>query len=41
MLTNMRRAGGFSQEDQIDRLYENMHPEYKLYASMTSPASAN
>jgi len=34
MLTNMRRAGGFSQEEQIDRLYENMHPEYKLYVRL-------
>jgi len=31
MLTNMRRAGGFSREEQIECLYENMHPEYKLY----------
>ena len=31
MLTNMRRAGKFSPEEQLDRLYENMNPEYKLY----------
>jgi len=39
MLTNMRRAGGFSQEDQIDRLYENMHPEYKLYVRLDDISS--
>jgi len=39
MLTNMRRAGGFSQEDQIDRLYENMSPEYKLYVRLDDISS--
>jgi len=33
-LTNMSRVGGFSQEDQIDRLYENMHSESKLYVRL-------
>jgi len=27
----MRRAGGYMAEDQLDLLYENMHPRYKLY----------
>lgn len=31
LLTKMRRAGGFSTEDKLERLYENMSPEYKLY----------
>ena len=30
-LATMRRAGGYSTEDQLDLLYENMHPRYKLY----------
>jgi len=41
MLTNMRGAGGYSQEDQIDRLYENMHPEYKLYIRLDDISSLN
>jgi len=39
MLTNMHRAGDFSQEDLIDRLYENMHPEYKLYVRLDDVSS--
>ncbi|KMQ84833.1 hypothetical protein RF55_17040 [Lasius niger] len=31
MLTLMRRSGGFSRDEQVDRLYENMSPEYKFY----------
>lgn len=31
MLTRMRRAGGYSKEDRLERLYENMHDEYKMY----------
>ncbi|EFN73159.1 hypothetical protein EAG_10222, partial [Camponotus floridanus] len=31
MMTLMRRAGGFSREEQLDVVYENMHPEYKAY----------
>ncbi|KMQ86825.1 reverse ribonuclease integrase [Lasius niger] len=31
MLTLMRRAGGFNREEQVDRLYENMSPDYKMY----------
>jgi len=31
MMTLMRRAGGFSREEQLDLIYENMHPEYKAY----------
>jgi len=31
LLTKMRRAGGFTTEAQIEQLYDNMNPEYKLY----------
>ncbi|KMQ85100.1 hypothetical protein RF55_16555 [Lasius niger] len=31
LLTLMRRAGGFTRSKQLDRLYENMHPDYKVY----------
>lgn len=31
LLTIMRRAGGFSTDDKVDRLYENLRAEYKLY----------
>ncbi|KMQ92284.1 hypothetical protein RF55_7755 [Lasius niger] len=31
LLTLMRRAGGFIRSEQLDRLYENMHPDYKIY----------
>jgi len=31
VLTMMRRAGGFTTEAQIEQLYDNMSPEYKLY----------
>jgi hypothetical protein len=31
LLTMMRRAGGYSPDEQTDILYENMHPRYKLY----------
>ncbi|KMQ83140.1 hypothetical protein RF55_20807 [Lasius niger] len=31
MLTLMRRSGGFNRDEQVDRLYENMSPEYKFY----------
>lgn len=31
LLTLMRRAGGFIRDEQIERLYDNMHPEYKIY----------
>lgn len=27
----MRRAGGFTRSEQLDRAYENMNPEYKIY----------
>lgn len=33
LATMMRRAGGYSIEEQLDTLYENMHPRYKLYIS--------
>lgn len=31
MMTLMRRAGGYSREEQLDLVYENMHPTYKHY----------
>lgn len=31
MITLMRRAGGFSEDEQLLQLYDNMHPSYKLY----------
>jgi len=31
LTTMMRRAGGYNPEEQLDMLYENMHPRYKLY----------
>jgi len=31
MMTLMRRAGGFSREEQLELIYENMHSEYKTY----------
>lgn len=30
----MRRAGGFSTEDKLLRLYMNMSPEYKVYVRL-------
>jgi hypothetical protein len=36
VLTMMRRAGGYVEEDQLDLLYENMHPRYKLYVRRES-----
>ncbi|XP_024879264.1 uncharacterized protein LOC112459414 [Temnothorax curvispinosus] len=31
LLTSMRRAGGYSADDQLERLYDNMSPGYKYY----------
>lgn len=31
MMTLMRRAGGYSQNEQFDIIYENMNPAYKHY----------
>jgi len=31
MMTLMRRAGGFSRTEQLETLYDNMHPDYKTY----------
>ena len=36
MLTMMRRAGGYVEEEQLDLLYENMHSRYKLYVRRES-----
>ncbi|XP_039313959.1 activity-regulated cytoskeleton associated protein 2-like [Solenopsis invicta] len=35
LLTMMRRAGGFTQAEKVDRLYENLQAEYKLYVRMS------
>src|SRR5580765_698490 len=35
----MRRAGGFTRGEQLDRLYDNMNPEYKLYVRYDEAAS--
>lgn len=34
LLTLMRRAGNFSPDEKIDRLYENLRAEYKLYVRL-------
>lgn len=34
LLTMIRRAGDFSPDDKIDRLYENLRAEYKLYVRL-------
>ncbi|KAB0789953.1 hypothetical protein PPYR_15761, partial [Photinus pyralis] len=31
MMTLLRRHGHYSQDQQVDRLHENLRPEYKLY----------
>lgn len=31
----MRRAGGFTQAEKVDRLYENLRAKYKLYVRLT------
>ena len=31
MMTLMRRAGGFPRPEQLERIYDNMNPEYKVY----------
>ncbi|XP_039303909.1 activity-regulated cytoskeleton associated protein 2-like [Solenopsis invicta] len=31
VLTMMRRDGSYVEEEQLDFLYDNMHPRYKLY----------
>jgi hypothetical protein len=31
LLTMMRRAGGYAEEEKLDVLYENLAPKYKLY----------
>ncbi|EFN72578.1 hypothetical protein EAG_13317, partial [Camponotus floridanus] len=31
MMTLMRRLGGFSSSEQLEYLYNHMHPEYKFY----------
>lgn len=36
LTTMMRRAGGFSAEAQLEMLYENMHPKYKMHIPFSS-----
>jgi len=31
MMTLMRRVGGFTPDEQLGKLYDHMHPDYKLY----------
>lgn len=31
MMTLMRRAGGYSREEQLELIYDGMHPAYKHY----------
>ncbi|EFN68998.1 hypothetical protein EAG_02564, partial [Camponotus floridanus] len=31
MMTLMRRAGGYSREEQLELIYDNMNPAYKYY----------
>jgi len=39
LTTLMRRAGGYTASDQLDTLYENMHPRYRLYISLCASVS--
>lgn len=41
MLTSMRRAGGFTAEDRLEKLYDNMSPAYKLYVRLDDLTSVN
>jgi len=41
MMTLMRRAGGFSSAEQLKRIYDNMHPDYKLYVRISDIGSIN
>lgn len=34
MLTSMRRVGGFTADEQLKRLYDNMRAGYKLYIKL-------
>lgn len=36
LATMMRRAGGYSNDEQLEMLYENMHPRYKLHIPRNS-----
>jgi len=37
VLSLMRRAGGYSEEERVERLYQNMHPEYQWYPPPRHP----
>jgi len=39
MMTLMRRAGGYSREEQLDLVYENMNPAYKHYVRIDDVGS--
>lgn len=34
LLTLMRRAGGYTANDRLLRIHDNMHPDYKLYVRL-------
>lgn len=37
--TLMRRSGGYSAVEQVEQLYENLHPDYKLYVRRANALS--
>lgn len=39
VLTKMRRASGYKSLERIEQIYENMHPEYKLYVRLADITS--
>jgi len=39
VLTMMRRAGGYSEREQLEQVYENMDPDYQLYVQLTDQMS--
>ena len=39
LLTLMRRAGGYTAQDQAEQLYENLDPDYQLYIRPTEATS--
>lgn len=41
ILTMMRRAGGYTPQDKIDKLYEGMEPEYRLYINRNDISSVS
>lgn len=41
LLTMMRRAGGYSPQDQVAQVYENMDPEFQLYIPFNDQLTMN